>query len=70
MVRLLCVIVMNCERLLISRMSRVKRVTFASSSGASTSSSMQKGLGFTRKAAKRRAMAVSARSPPDRSVML
>ena len=45
-----------------------KRSTFASSSGASTSSSTQIGAGFVRNRAKISATAVSACSPPDRSV--
>src|SRR5690554_1201686 len=39
--------------------------TFASSSGASTSSSMQKGAGLSWKMENTRAIAVSAFSPPD-----
>src|SRR5229473_1757533 len=41
----LCVTMMNCVWLLISPTSRVNRPTFASSSGASTSSKIQNGLG-------------------------
>ena len=43
---------------------------FASSSGASTSSSTQKGLGFALNMAKSNAIAVMACSPPERSEML
>ena len=42
---LLWVMMMNCVCTLISRTSSVKRPTLASSSGASTSSRMQNGLG-------------------------
>ncbi len=41
----LCVTMMNCVCPLISPTRRVKRPTFASSSGASTSSKIQNGLG-------------------------
>ena len=68
-VRLLCVIRMNCERSVISRTIWLKRPTLASSSGASTSSSMQNGDGLTRKMANSSDTAVSAFSPPDSSSM-
>src|ERR1700722_6028424 len=42
----LCVTTMNCVPALISATSFVKRPTLASSSGASTSSRMQNGLGW------------------------
>ena len=42
---------------------------FASSSGASISSSMQNGVGFIKKLAKRSDMAVNAFSPPERRAM-
>ena len=45
MVRLACVITMNCVCRDISFSRRVSRSMFASSSGASTSSRMQNGLG-------------------------
>ena len=45
-VRLLCVMAMNWVSSVISRRSRVNRSMFASSSGASTSSRMQKGEGL------------------------
>ena len=48
MVFLLCVIITNCVRSATFRSIARKRPMFASSSGASTSSRMQKGLGFTR----------------------
>ena len=54
-------------RRVISSSRSQKRVTFASSSGASTSSSTQIGAGLARKTAKIRASAVSVCSPPERS---
>jgi hypothetical protein len=45
-VRRECVIMMNCVSCDISRTSRTNRSLFTSSSGASTSSRMQKGLGL------------------------
>src|SRR6266508_4941929 len=66
-VRLLWVIAMNCVSSVISRRRLVNRSMFASSKGASTSSKMQKGEGRYWKIAIRRAIAVSAFSPPERS---
>src|ERR1043166_3876020 len=54
--------------LAISSISRQKRSTLASSSGASTSSSTQIGEGLVRNTAKMSASAVNAFSPPDSSV--
>ena len=65
MVRLLCVMTMNCVFSANSFTMRINRPTLASSSGASTSSKRQKGLGFTIKKAKSTAIAVSAFSPPE-----
>ena len=65
MVRLLCVITINCDLDDISRTISLKRWILASSNGASTSSRTQKGDGLIRKIAKIRAMAVRAFSPPD-----
>src|SRR5688572_1312503 len=59
----------NCECSLISLIISVKRSRLASSSGASTSSRKQNGLGLVKKIAKRRLTAVRAFSPPERSVM-
>ena len=47
MVRLLCVMMTNCERPRNRCKIFTKRMTFASSSGASNSSSTQNGLGLT-----------------------
>jgi hypothetical protein len=69
-VRLLCVMMMNCVPLRHLRTIAPKRPTLASSSGASTSSSRQNGLGLIRKIAKIRLTAVSAFSPPDSSSRL
>ena len=60
---------MNCDRSVISRTIWLKRPTLASSSGASTSSSTQKGDGLTRKMANSSDTAVIAFSPPDSSSM-
>src|SRR5208282_5053927 len=65
MVRLLCVIRMNWVCTLSSRTRSVKRAMLASSSGASTSSRMQNGLGVYWKMPTSRASAVSAFSPPE-----
>ena len=65
----MCVMIMNWDLLLISRKSALKRPIFASSRGASTSSSKQNGLGFTRKIEKSRLKAVSVFSPPDSRLM-
>ncbi len=48
----------------------VKRPMFASSSGASTTSSRQNGVGLIRKIEMIKATAVSAFSPPDSSITL
>src|SRR5439155_206385 len=61
----LCVMTTNCVRSVSSRSAWVNRPTFRSSSAASTSSRTQNGAGFTRRIARRSAVAVSARSPPD-----
>ena len=61
---------MNCVCSAISATIAPKRPTFASSSGASTSSSRQNGLGLIRKIAKISDTAVSAFSPPDSSSRL
>ena len=52
-----------------SSKSEQKRVTFASSNGASTSSNTQIGAGLVKKTAKIRDNAVKACSPPDNKVM-
>src|SRR5450631_2083425 len=65
MVLLLCVIRMNWVCTLISRTRSVKRAMFASSSGASTSSRIQNGLGVYWKIPTSSASAVSAFSPPE-----
>ena len=57
---------MNCELRLISRTISLYRPTFASSSGASTSSRRQNGVGLIRKMAKMSETAVKAFSPPER----
>ena len=56
---------MNCVFALNSFSILTKRPMFASSSGASTSSSRQNGLGFVRKMPNSRESATSARSPLD-----
>jgi len=58
-VRLLCVMRRNCECSMNSLTTSMKRSTFASSSGASTSSRRQKGLGLALKTAKRSEIVVS-----------
>src|SRR5580698_581096 len=67
---LLCVMRTNCVLMLISFTSSVKRPILASSSGASTSSRMQNGLGVYWKLPTSRARAVSAFSPPESSSTL
>ena len=62
-VRGLCVMTMNCVRDLNWFNIFTKRPMFWSSSGASTSSSRQKGLGLVRKMPKSSDSATSARSP-------
>src|SRR6185437_8461451 len=62
-VRGLCVITMNCVFALNSFSILTNRPMFASSSGASTSSMRQNGLGFIRNIPNRRDRATSARSP-------
>ena len=69
-VALLWVTNRNCTASLISLTMAVKRPTFASSSGASTSSSRQNGAGLSWKIANTSATAVIAFSPPDSSEML
>ncbi len=64
---LLCVMMMNCVSFDISRTSSVKRPMLASSSGASTSSRMQNGLGVYWKMPTSSENAVSAFSPPESS---
>src|SRR6478752_4874930 len=67
MVFLLCVMSTNCVCTLISFTSSVKRPILASSSGASTSSRIQKGLGAYWKIPTSNDNAVSAFSPPESS---
>ena len=69
MVTAWCVMIRNrvLVRRVISSNRSQKRVTLASSSGASTSSSTQIGAGFARNTAKISASAVRVCSPPDRS---
>ena len=66
MVILLWLMNRNCVCADILRTSSQKRTVFESSSGASTSSSRQKGAGFSWKSEKTSAIAVSAFSPPER----
>src|SRR5208282_5321491 len=67
MVRWLCVITINCERCFSSAISVVKAARLNSSSGASTSSITQNGLGLSRNSENISAIADSAFSPPDSS---
>ena len=60
---------MNCTWLLISLTISQNLPTFASSSGASTSSKIQKGAGLSVKRENKIATAVSAFSPPDKRFM-
>src|SRR5690606_10621563 len=62
---LLCVISTNCTWSDISFTMSLNRPTFASSKGASTSSSRQNGAGLSSKIEKTSATAVNAFSPPD-----
>ena len=64
---LLCVMKRNCVCADIWRTRSQKRSVFGSSSGASTSSSRQKGAGFSLKSENTSAIAVSAFSPPESS---
>ena len=65
---LLWVTIMNCELSENLRIICVNLPTLASSSGASTSSSIQNGAGLIRYMANRNAVDVSVFSPPDNCV--
>ena len=67
MVRLEWVMTTNCVVSAISAMRRAKRPTLVSSSGASTSSSTQKGAGWNWKMPTSSESAVRAFSPPESS---
>ena len=64
-VRRLWVMMMNCVRSESACSASLKRPTLDSSSAASTSSRTQMGEGLVSSSAKRSAMAVSERSPPE-----
>ena len=70
MVGLRCVMTMNCVSLENFFRYFAKRSTFASSSAASISSRIQNGMGRDFKMANRMAIAVKARSPPERREIL
>src|SRR5690625_4210652 len=59
------VITINCVSELCNFTYFAKRITFASSKAASTSSRTQNGTGLTRKIENSKEMAVNALSPPD-----
>src|SRR5690606_40128718 len=69
MVRLLCDTMMNCDFDEKVRMMLLNLSMFVSSSGASTSSKIQKGAGFNRYKENSSAVAVRVFSPPDSWLM-